>query len=77
MTRNTPIPEISISRCTFFTSGSEVDYSQYEITVMGEGYATVGQLTFEDTTDLFRLRDAIDNYIKLNNLEKPTYEQKQ
>lgn len=71
MNRTTPVPEISISKCTFFTSDSEVDYSQYDITVMGEGYATVGQLRFEDPADLFRLRNAIDNYIKLNGLQNP------
>ena len=71
MNRTTPVPEISISKRTFFTSDSEVDYSQYDITVMGEGYATVGQLSFEDPADLFRLRNAIDNYIKLNGLQNP------
>lgn len=67
------LPVVEISRTQVFdparvTDGSRIDIN---IEVLGD---TAGNISLDDPSDLHILRDAIDLYIKTNNINPPTIE---
>ena len=65
------MPDITIGKRTHYTSTGESDYDQFEIEISSE-IECCGLITLDYVDDLFRLRNAIDNYISDNNLHNPS-----
>lgn len=70
MSRTSPMPDITIGKRTHYTESGESDYEQYEIEISSDIECN-GIITLDYAGDLFRLRNALDNYIAENNLQNP------
>ena len=67
------LPVVEISRTHVFDPARVTDGSRVDINVEVQG-DTAGNISLDDPSDLHILRDALDQYIKINNINPPTIE---
>lgn len=65
------LPVVEISLTQVFDPANVINGSRVEINVELQG-DTAGCVALDDPSDLHVLRDAIDRYIKTNNINPPT-----
>lgn len=58
---------VSISRRDIFTTSGELDTTIYEI--MAETDVSLSRIEIENIDDLVTIREAIDNYLQINNFK--------
>ena len=71
MNRN--IPQITISKVMVFNAAGAPDSEQFEITAIidtPDEISPLGRIRFEDAEDLVTLRNILDTYIRINNLDQ-------
>ena len=73
MNSNIPIPEITVGKINHYTSSGEPDYSEYEIEVSTD-FECLGIIKLENTDDIVRLRNVLDNFIKEYNLNTTSHD---
>lgn len=67
------LPVVEISLTQVFDPARVIDGSRVDINIEVQG-STAGNISLDDPSDLHILRDALDRYIKTNNINPPTVE---